>query len=130
MKYLLVILSLLFSASCTQAQYSKEKISSILTGDSEKSWMANGINVNRPEKSFTFNINNSVSVEESSGKTYKENWTVSSSDKIRWFLKVGSTTYGLIISYDKKGQQFIKLTHGVSENSSSGYYEIKLSKKN
>lgn len=130
MKYLLVILSLLFSASYTQAQYSKEKISSILTGDSEKSWMANGINVNRPEKSFTFNINNSVSVEESSGKTYKENWTVSSSDKIRWFLKVGSTTYGLIISYDKKGQQFIKLTHGVSENSSSGYYEIKLSKKN
>lgn len=130
MKYLPVILFLLVSASSTQAQYTKEKISSILTGESEKSWSANGINESRPEKVFTFNNNNTVSIEETSGKTHKENWIVSSSDNIRWFLKVGLTTYELIISYDKKGQQFIKLTHGLSANSASGYYEMKLTKKN
>lgn len=130
MKYLIVALSLVFSASFAQAQYTKEKISNILSGDTEKSWLANGINVSRPEKVFTFNNKSTVSIEETSGKTHKENWVVSSSDNIRWFLKVGLTTYELIISYDKKGQQFIKLTHGESANSASGYFEMKLTKKN
>ncbi len=130
MKYLPVILFLLVSASSTQAQYTKEKISNILSGDTEKSWSVNGINVSRPEKVFTFNKNNTVVIEETSGKIRKENWSISSNDNIRWFLKAGSITYELIISYDKKGQQFVKLTHGESANSASGYYEMKLTKKN
>ena len=49
-----------------------------------------------------------------------------SADEIRWFLSIGNQTYEFIISYDKKGNEYIKLTHQAVDNKTSGYYEIKL----
>lgn len=126
MKTTLILLGLILSVSVINAQYSKEKISITLTGSSEKSWSVSGINTERPEKKLTFNINETVISEDNKGKKQTEKWTISTKDNIRWFLLIGKQNYELIISYDKSGAQYIKLTHQSSDNKSSGYYEIKL----
>jgi len=126
MKRLIVLQIFLVTAVLCQAQYSKEKITSTLTGDNVRSWSATGINTELTEKKFSFNKNNSVVIEYSKGTTKNDKWTLTSPDKIRWFLSIGNTTYELIISYDKKGNEYIKLTHQAGDNKTSGYYEIKL----
>jgi hypothetical protein len=117
----IILFTGIYSAS---AQYNREKITGILTGNSEKLWNINGINVDRPERSALFNINGNAVIELSSGKKNNEKWTLMSADNIRWFISIGNNKYELIISYDKKGNQYIKLTH--QENKTSDYYEIKL----
>ncbi len=126
MKRIIVLLPFLFSLLMCYAQYNKEKIQKILTGDNEKSWTVSGINIDRPEKKFIFNKNNSVKVESTKGILKNEKWSLKSADEIRWFLSIGNQTYEFIISYDKKGNEYIKLTHQAVDNKTSGYYEIKL----
>lgn len=126
MKRIIVLLPFLFSLLMCYAQYNKEKIQKILTGDNEKSWTVSGINIDRPEKKFIFNKNNSVKVESTKGIIKNEKWSLKSADEIRWFLSIGNQTYEFIISYDKKGNEYIKLTHQAVDNKTSGYYEIKL----
>ena len=126
MKRILILLLFLSAVFACEAQYNKEKIQKLLTGDNEKSWMVNGINIDRPEKKFIFNKNNSVKVESTKGLIKNEKWSLKSADEIRWFLSIGNQRYELIISYDKKGKEYIKLTHQAGDNKTSGYYEIKL----
>lgn len=108
------------------AQYNKDKISSLLTGDNEKSWSVTGINTERPEKKLSFNKNYTVQIELNNGIIKNEKWSLKTSDEIRWFLSIDNQMYELIISYDKKGNEYIKLTHQAVEDKTSGYYEIKL----
>ena len=126
MKQILILLLCMSAVFACEAQYNKEKIQKLLTGDNEKSWMVNGINIDRPEKKFIFNKNNSVKVESTKGLIKNEKWSLKSADEIRWFLSIGNQRYELIISYDKKGKEYIKLTHQAGDNKTSGYYEIKL----
>jgi hypothetical protein len=123
-KYICLIL-LLTSIQISYAQYTKEKITTILTDGSEKSWNVNGVNTERPEKVFSFNINGSMISQQTDGSKKNMKWTLASSDNIRWFLITGVMKFELIISYDKKGNQYLKLTHQDADKSSS-YYEIKL----
>ncbi len=126
MKRILILFCLLLGVLMCTAQYNKEKIQKLLTGDNEKSWGVSGINIDRPEKKFIFNKNNSVKVESTKGIIKNEKWSLKSADEIRWFLSIGNQTYEFIISYDKKGNEYIKLTHQAVDNKTSGYYEIKL----
>ncbi len=126
MKRILILFCLLLGVLMCTAQYNKEKIQKLLTGDNEKSWAVSGINIDRPEKKFIFNKNNSVKVESTKGIIKNEKWSLKSVDQIRWFLSIGNQTYEFIISYDKKGNEYIKLTHQAVDNKTSGYYEIKL----
>lgn len=126
MKYILIILILLATNENCSAQYNKEKISEILTGENEKPWLVTGINIDSPEKQLTFNKNNSVKIEMKSGKTSNEKWSLRTEDEIRWFLSIGANSYELIISYDKKGKEYVKLTRRSGSSKASGYYELKL----
>ena len=126
MKRIMILLLFLFAVFACDAQYNKEKIQKLLTGDNEKSWIVSGINIDRPEKKFSFNKNNSVKVELTKGIIKNEKWSLASADQIRWFLSIGNQKYEFIISYDKKGNEYIKLTHQAVDNKTSGYYEIKL----
>jgi hypothetical protein len=121
----LFIIALLFPALGARAQYTREKIRDILTDKSEKTWSVTGINTERPEKAFTFRTDNSVTVEDLKGIKKPDKWKLHSTDDIRWFIDIGNVSYELIISYDKKGEQYVKLTHR-ADNRSSGYYEIRL----
>lgn len=126
MKAIMIIVGLLLTLNVCNAQYSKEKISITLTGAKEKSWLVTGINTERPEKKINFNIDQTVITEDISGKKKNEKWSLSTKDNIRWFITIGSLNYELIISYNKNGSQYIKLTHLAADNKTSGYYEIKL----
>ena len=126
MKRILLLLSFFIGILMCHAQYNKDKISSLLTGDNEKSWSVTGINTERPEKKLSFNKNYTVQIELNNGIIKNEKWSLKTSDEIRWFLSIDNQMYELIISYDKKGNEYIKLTHQAVEDKTSGYYEIKL----
>jgi hypothetical protein len=108
-----------------KGQYTKEKITGILTGGSEKTWQATGINTEISEKTFSFSKTNEFVLTKDDENIKKDKWSLTSPDNIRWFLNAGGKKYEMIISYDKKGNQYIKLTHR-EDGKSSEYYEIKL----
>ncbi len=110
----------------TNAQYNKDKIVSILTNDSEKSWNVTGVNVERNEKVFTFRKNGIATTELKNGTKKSGKWSLKTNDNIRWFISIDALSYELIISYDKAGNQYIKLTHQEVDNKTSGYFEIRL----
>lgn len=115
MKRTFILLALLVSVSTGYAQYDKNKLIGILTDGSSKAWTVKGVNVERPEKKITFNINMTAQVEKDNGKggvaTQAEKWAITTKDNIRWFINIGNQPYELIVSYAKNGSQYIKLTH-------------------
>src|SRR5688572_1623739 len=98
MKRMLGLVPLLLIAVLCNAQYSKEKLTDILTGGSAKAWTVKTSNA--PEKAFSFNKNQTVEITKSAG-VQKEQWSLSSADNIRWFITIGSKKQELIVSYDK-----------------------------
>ena len=120
-----ILLSFAFLLSCLMAypQFTKVKLTHLLTSDNQKSWMIAGVNVDLLEKKMTFSNNNSVVIETENSKTTTAKWALSSPDNIRWFLQAGNQTYELIVSYNKKGEEYIKLKH---PSKGSDSYELKL----
>src|SRR5450755_3062370 len=79
MKRAFILLLLLGNITFGYAQYNKEKITEILTGGSSKAWTAKGVNVERPEKGFTFNKDMTVQVQkgnEKGGAVQSEKWSL------------------------------------------------------
>ena len=113
---------LLFVGSFTlsYAQYSKEKLTDILTGGSTKSWTVK--TAGKAEKGFVFNKNMTAQVKKGAAENVK--WSISSTDNIRWFTTVGGETYETIVSYDKSGKQYVKFTH--KDATPGGNYELLL----
>jgi hypothetical protein len=109
-KSLFLFVFLMGSLMC-YSQYNKEKLSTLLTGGSEKVWIVTGINAERAEQKMIFNKNNSVKVQFIKEQEKTVNWSLKSSDDIRWFILIGDQNYELIVSYDKKGNEYLKLTH-------------------
>lgn len=120
------LLLLLLLPLVGSAQYTKEKLTKILTGGSEKSWNVSSVNVAAKEKMFSFNKNLSVVLQDISGTKRNDKWQLSTEDNIRWFIMIGKAKYELIVSYDKKGEEYIKLTHQSGTAKAAGDYEIKL----
>src|ERR1051325_1249768 len=118
MKRILILLSFVMSISLCYGQYSKEKLTGILTGGSSKAWMVKASNAARPEKSYTFNENFTVAIAKAEGAAQNEKWALSSADNIRWFITIGSQKYEMIVSYDKGGTQYVKLTNQSGDKSS------------
>jgi hypothetical protein len=106
------------------AQYNNEKLTSLLTGGNEKTWTVSGIISERPEKKMIFNKNNSVKIFDSKDQSQTKHWSLKSADQIRWFILIGEQNYELIVSYDKKGNEYIKLTH--QSGKSGNDYQMKL----
>jgi len=121
-KFLLLLLLPLVSS----AQYTKEKLTTILTGGTEKTWNVTSVNMAAKEKMFSFNKNLSVVVQDASGTKRNDKWLLSTTDNIRWFIMIGKEKYEMIVSYDKKGEEYIKLTHQSGTAKAAGDYEIKL----
>ncbi len=121
-KRILITASILLFSLSSHSQYTKEKLSNLITGKSEKAWSVAGINIERSEKKMTFNINNSVNVVSDKGSN-EEKWSLKSSDNIRWFIYIGDKQYELIVSYDKKGNEYLKFTH---QSKGSDNYQMKL----
>ena len=129
MKRALILLVLLGNITIGYAQYSKEKLTDILTGGSSKSWTAKGVNTDRPEKGFTFNKNMSVQIQKSDKgavATQNDKWSLTSADNIRWTIAIGSQSYEIIVSYDKSGTQYVKLTRKADVGKATGGYELTL----
>ena len=110
-----------------KAQYDKEKITSILTSGSSASWTVQGVNTVAEEKAYTFSTNGTCMVQPagSGAKAYNAKWMLNSPDNIRWFIDIGDRKHELIISFDKKGQRYIKLTRR-PDRTRSVYYETLL----
>jgi hypothetical protein len=125
MKNIFLSVLLLYTIAAN-AQYNSQKIKDILTGGSQKSWTVTGINIERPERVFIFKTDLSGIIENNKGGKQNIKWSLRTNDNIRYFITIGKDNYELIVSYDKKGEQYIKLTHGGDNVKSSGYYEIKL----
>jgi hypothetical protein len=116
-----IFLLLLLTSSGVKAQFTKDKLTEILCGKDQMTWQVTGINSSPAEKVMTFRRNNTVGVEDLSGKKQERKWTLQSADNIRWFLDFGGTKYEMIVSYNKKGEQYIKLNR-----KDNGEYELKL----
>jgi hypothetical protein len=114
MKRIVMLVLLIGSFVVANAQYSKEKITEILTGGNSKSWTVKS--QGHPEKTFVFNKNMSAQMNGANTK-----WSISSQDNIRWFTTVGSDSYETIVSYDKAGKQFVKLTRKGDGKPGSNY---------
>src|SRR6185436_7745203 len=110
MKRILVLLPFVLSVFFCQAQYSKEKLTDILTGGSTKAWSVKSTNISPADKSYSFSKNSTVAVTKAEGAAQNETWALNSADNIRWFITIGSQKHELIVSYDKAGAQFVKLT--------------------
>ena len=108
-------------AISANAQFTNEKLHDVLCGTDQKSWVVSGTNINRPEKKITFRVNNTADMEDKSQKTKQVKWSLQSADNIRWFIDIGGTKYELIVSYNKNGEQYLKLTHHDGDE-----YEMKL----
>ncbi len=108
----IIILPLLLIIKITfcHAQYNHEKLTEILTGGNIKTWIVKNTNAAHSEKSYAFNKNFSVQVTKDKGAIQTEKWTLTSADNIRWFISIGKQKYELIVSYDKSGKQYVKLT--------------------
>ena len=117
MKPISIFLSLFLITCFCQAQYSQEKLTEILTGGNSKAWSVKATNGASTEKSYTFNKNLTVAIAKGEG-TQTEKWVLSSADNIRWFVTIGSQKRELIVSYDKAGTQFLKLTSQAGDKAS------------
>jgi hypothetical protein len=122
MKQILIIIPFILTVIFCQAQYNKEKLTDILTGGGTKAWTVKGAS---SEKSYSFNKEFSVAITKSDGSSITEKWALSSTDNIRWFISIGSQKHELIVSYDKEGSQFVKLTNQ-SGDKGSVYHETLL----
>ncbi len=124
MKQLLFIF-LLCSSFTSKAQYTIEKLTNILTDGKTKSWSVKGTNIDLAEKVYTFNINGAIQIQKENPKpnTILSKWVLSTKDNIRWFIQIGDQLNELIISYDKAGKQYIKLTRQATDKKTSVYYE-------
>lgn len=111
MKRIIILLLLLITEiTYCNAQYSREKLTEILTGGNVKTWTVKSPNAAHPEKSYTFNKNFSVQMAKDKGAPQTEKWSLASTDNIRWFISIGKQRYEIIVSYDKSGKQYVKLT--------------------
>ena len=121
MKKIFVFLFLIANISFCHAQYSKDKLTQILTDGSVKSWTDKKTGV-----VYTFNKNMTAEIksDKSAGKPGK--WDLSSADNIRWFISINDQKYELIVSYDKAGKQYIKLNSQGGDSKASGYSETVL----
>lgn len=126
MKQTLLIALLIISNSYCRAQYSKDKLIGILTSGSEKSWTVKGINETLADKIYIFNKDLSVKIEKEKGKRVADKWLLTTSDNIRWFLTVAGHKFELIVSYDKSGNQYLKLKNRPDDIKSSVYEETLL----
>lgn len=121
MKQILIIMIVLLKVSFCNAQYSKDKLTDILTGSSVKSWSIKG-----SAGTYAFNKNRTVEIKNDKGVAKSEKWSLSSADNIRWFISTNGHKYELIVSYDKSGKQYIKLNSQSGDSRASGYSEIVL----
>jgi hypothetical protein len=120
MKKTIIILIALVKITFCNAQYSKDKLTDILTGGTVKTWSVKG-----SESTYSFNKNMSAEIKtKSAAKT--EKWALSSPDNIRWFISIGAQKYELIVSYDKSGKQYVKLNSQSGDSKASGYTETVL----
>ena len=121
----LLLLFLLCKSFDLQAQFTKEKLATILTDGTKRSWSVKGTNIDLEEKVYTFNINGTMQIQKETGETIMSvsKWVISTKDNIRWFLQIGDQLNELIISYDKAGKQYIKLTRQLADKKTSIYYE-------
>jgi hypothetical protein len=124
MKRIILLHLLLSAVSAGYGQYDKNKLMNIITS---KVWSVKGVTTERPEKAFTFSKDMTVQTNRDDGKggtiSNKENWSLSTSDNIRWFINIAGQAYELIVSYAKDGTQYLKLSHKAAVNDS---YEMNL----
>ena len=129
MKHILALL-FLCCAFNTQAQYNKEKLTNILTNGNTKNWSVKGTNLERPEKTYEFNKNGNLTIGKDDGQgkiiSVADKWLLTTKDNIRWFLQTGKEVNELIISFEKNGTQYLKLTHRGTGKNTSVYYETQL----
>src|SRR6185295_9725448 len=118
MKRIFIFLLLVTNISFCYAQYNKEKLTEILTGGSTKTWTVKAMNAAPPKKSYTFNKDFSVNIGMDNGTPQAKKWALSTADNIRWFISIGNQKYELIVSYDKAGKQYVKLTNQAGDKAS------------
>jgi hypothetical protein len=118
MKKIILILIAVLKISFCQAQYSKEKLTQILTDGNVKSWTVKGT-----ANTYSFNKNMTAEIKNDKGTVKADKWTLSSTDNIRWFIAMSGQRYELIVSYDKGGKQYIKLNSQSGDSKASGYAE-------
>lgn len=118
MKKLLLILIGVLSLSFCRAQYTKDKLTQILTNGSEKLWMVKG-----SANTYSFNKNMTAQIKSDKAAIKTDKWILSSTDNIRWFIAMSGQRYELIISYDKAGKQYVKLNSQSGDSKASGYAE-------
>jgi hypothetical protein len=121
MKQIFVFLILIANISFCHAQYSKDKLTQILTDGNVKSWTAKKTGV-----LYAFNKNMTVEIKNDVGTGKTGKWALSSADNIRWFISINDQKYELIVSYDKAGKQYIKLNSQGGDSKASGYSETVL----
>ena len=109
LKTVLILLFVSFF-KLSNAQYNKEKLTTLLTGGSTKAWSVKSSNAAEAAKSYTFNINNTVAIANGKAAVQSDKWSLSSDDNIRWFIVLGKEKSEIIVSYDKGGKQYVKLT--------------------
>lgn len=122
MRQLLILILLLVKINSVNAQYSKNKLMTILTDNNSKSWLVKSGDA-MEAKSYTFNKSMTVEIVKNSDKKIINNWTLTTTDNIRWFVTVGNQKFELIVSYDKTGKQYLKLNHQPTDNKISVYEE-------
>lgn len=125
MKSILIVLLFACSAIVCEAQYNKEKLTEILAGSATKVWTVKSGSSAQGEKAFTFSKDLSVTISKTNA-IENEKWALSSTDNIRWFITIGSKKYEVIVSYDKAGAQFLKLTSQANDKTSLYYNELLL----
>ena len=121
MKQLLILLLFISGVYNCNAQYTREKLISILT-DNEKVWTVKK-GTAPGAKTFTFNKNFTAEVVKQNGKNATVEWTLSTLDNIRWFITIDNQKFELIVSYDKTGQQYLKLNLQPRDIKTSVYEE-------
>lgn len=121
MKQTLILLLLMSGVYNCNAQYNREKLISILT-DNEKVWTVKKGSA-LGAKTFTFSKNFSSEVVKQNGKNATVKWTLSTLDNIRWFITIDNQKFELIVSYDKTGQQYLKLNLQPRDIKTSVYEE-------
>lgn len=119
----IVPLLLILPGLPSYAQFTKEKLSGILTNGSQRDWFVKSKSNSSSGMGYQFHSNNTVYLLNSPGKEAPQKWSLSSTDNIRWFITMGKIKNEIIVSYDKAGKQFIKLTNQTG-NGSSSYNEI------
>ena len=114
----ILLLLLITKITFCNAQYNREKLTDILTGGNIKTWTVKSAGAMHTEKSYAFNKNLSVQVAKDKGAVQTDKWTLTSADNIRWFISIGTQKYEIIVSYDKSGKQYVKLTSQTGDKTS------------